>query len=148
MVATLHGRSTGSRKGRRSYRPIAEINVTPFVDVMLVLLIVFMISAPLLTVGVSVDLPQTRAQNISEPDEPLVVSVDAQGQIFVQESAVEPGRLVPLLIGITGANPDVRIFVRGDRRITYGQVMQVMGAINAAGFRRVALVAELPPQVQ
>lgn len=144
MGASLPSHGSTRTGRRRTYRPMAEINVTPFVDVMLVLLIVFMVTAPLLTVGVPVDLPQTRGQNISEPDEPLVVSIDSDGQIFVQESVVEMGNLVPLLVAVTEANPDVRIFVRGDRSIAYGQIMQVMGSINAAGFARVALVAELP----
>ncbi|MGP1395656.1 MAG: protein TolR [Inquilinaceae bacterium] len=144
MGASLPSHGAARTGRRRIYRPMAEINVTPFVDVMLVLLIVFMVTAPLLTVGVPVDLPQTRGQNISEPDEPLVVSIDSDGQIFVQESVVEMGNLVPLLVAVTEANPDVRIFVRGDRSIAYGQIMQVMGSINAAGFTRVALVAELP----
>lgn len=138
----------GQRRGngRRAYRPMAEINVTPFVDVMLVLLIVFMVTAPLLTVGVPVDLPRTQAQNISEQDEPLVVSVTDEGVIYVQESEVEMANLVPLLIAITEANPDAQIFIRGDRAILYGRIMEVMGAINAAGFQRVSLVAELPQE--
>ncbi len=123
---------------------MAEINVTPFVDVMLVLLIVFMVTAPLLTVGVPIDLPKTRAQNISEPVEPLVISVNRDGQIFIQETEVSLEGLVPRLIAITDSNPDTRIYVRGDRSIAYGWVMQVMGRVNNAGFRRVALIAELP----
>ncbi|MEO1224245.1 MAG: protein TolR [Pseudomonadota bacterium] len=132
--------------GRRGYRPMAEINVTPFVDVMLVLLIVFMVTAPLLTVGVPVDLPRTEAQNISEQDEPLVVSVTEAGVIYVQESEVEMANLVPLLIAVTDANPEAQIFIRGDRALLYGRIMEVMGAINAAGFQRVSLVAELPQE--
>lgn len=124
---------------------MAEINVTPFVDVMLVLLIVFMVTAPLLSVGVPVDLPQTQAQTVSSTDDPLVVTVTRDGGIFVQETQVQIGNLVPLLIAITDANPEARIFVRGDRELRYGQVMEVMGALNAAGFQRVALVAEIPP---
>ena len=136
----------GGRGARRSgWAPMSDINVTPFVDVMLVLLIVFMVTAPLLTVGVPVDLPQTDAENISTPDEPLVVSVDAQGTIYIQETAVIDAELVPRLKAITGNKPDTRIFVRGDKAIDYGRVMQVMGLINAAGFTKVALLAELPP---
>ena len=135
-----------SRGGRRAaWAPMSDINVTPFVDVMLVLLIVFMVTAPLLTVGVPVDLPQTDAENISTPDEPLVVSVDAKGIIYIQETAVIDAELVPRLKAITGNKPDTRIFVRGDKAIDYGRVMQVMGLINAAGFTKVALLAELPP---
>ncbi len=147
MAATLmpRGGGGGGRRGRRrTYRPQSDINVTPFVDVMLVLLIVFMVTAPLLTVGVPVDLPQARARNISQPDEPLVVTVNAQGQIFVQENPVELANLVPLLVAVTHANQEARIYVRGDRNLAYGRVMEVMGSVNAAGFSRVALVAELP----
>jgi len=145
MAATLI--SSGRRGGRganRRYKPLSEINVTPFVDVMLVLLIVFMVTAPLLTVGVPVDLPKTQAQSIADPDEPLVISVNAEGQIFLQDSEVELGQLVPRLHAITESKPDTRIFVRGDRAIAYGRIMQVMGTVNTAGFQRVALIAELP----
>lgn len=135
----------GGRGRRRSFRPMAEINVTPFVDVMLVLLIVFMVTAPLLTVGVPVDLPRTEARTVESPsDEPLTVTVDAEGRIYVMESQVELRNLAPLLVAVTGANPQARIFVRGDRTIQYGRVMQVMGTLSVAGFTRVALVAELP----
>ena len=132
----------GRRKGQ--YPLMHEINVTPFVDVMLVLLIVFMVTAPLLTVGVPVDLPRTQARNIPDPEEPLVVSVTADGQIYVQESPIDLDNLVPLLRAITGANPEARIFVRGDRSLAYGRIMEVMGAVSGAGFSRVALVAEVP----
>jgi biopolymer transport protein TolR len=142
MVATVP--QDPGRRGKRRYRPLSEINVTPFVDVMLVLLIVFMVTAPLLTVGVPVDLPQTRAPNVSEPEEPLVVTVTLDGAIHVQETEVALEELVPLLIAVTDANPETRIFVRGDRQLAYGRVMEVMGSVTAAGFSRVALVAELP----
>ena len=132
-----HGRAKG-------YVPMSEINVTPLVDVMLVLLVVFMITAPLLTAGVPVDLPKTQARNFSDPSDPLIITVNAGGDVFVQESAVDLANLVPLLIAITDANPEARIYVRGDRAIHYGRIMQVMGSVNAAGFTRVALVAELP----
>tara|TARA_B100001123_G_scaffold360401_1_gene416374 strand:+ start:330 stop:764 length:435 start_codon:yes stop_codon:yes gene_type:complete len=138
-------KQSGSRRGgRRAYTPMAEINVTPFVDVMLVLLIVFMVSAPLLTVGVPVELPQSQASALNDPEEPVVVTVDAEGQIFVQETVVELDRVTPLLRAVTQNNPDIRIFVRGDRQLAYGDVMQVMGVINSAGFRRVALITETP----
>ena len=130
--------------GRRRYRPLSEINVTPFVDVMLVLLIVFMVTAPLLTVGVPVDLPKTEAAQLTDEVEPLVVTVRADGSLYLQESPVEAGQLVPRLVAVTGAKPDTRIFVRGDRRIAYGSVMEVMGMVSSAGFSRVALLAELP----
>ena len=144
MGAAPIGGNGGGGRGRRGYRPMAEINVTPFVDVMLVLLIVFMVAAPLLTVGVPVDLPQASAPNVSEPEEPLVVTVTREGQVYVQETPVALDDLVPMLVAITDANPAARIFVRGDRQLAYGRVLEVMGAINSAGFTRVALVAELP----
>ena len=128
----------------RRYQPMAEINVTPFVDVMLVLLIVFMITAPLLTVGVPVDLPKTRAAALSDTDEPLVVTINAKGAIFLQEHETKIENLLPRLVAVTGANPDIKIFVRGDKAIPYGGVMEVMGAISAAGFKKVSLMAELP----
>ena len=146
MAGQFQG-SGGPRRGRwsrSSYRPLSDINVTPFVDVMLVLLIVFMVTAPLLTVGVPVDLPKAKAQTLSDPDEPLVVSVNAKGTLYVQDTEVEIDRLVPRLIAITENKPDTRIFVRGDRSINYGRVMEIMATVNSAGFTRVALIAELP----
>ena len=131
-------------RSRGRYRPMSEINVTPFVDVMLVLLIVFMITAPLLTVGVPVDLPKTRAASLADTDEPLTVTVNADGEIFMQEHKTPLANLVPRLIAVTGANPDIKIFVRGDKAIHYGRVMEVMGAISAANFKKVSLMAELP----
>ncbi|MDC3294311.1 protein TolR [Alphaproteobacteria bacterium] len=133
-------RSTGGRR----HRPMGEINVTPFVDVMLVLLIVFMVTAPLLTVGVEVDLPKTKAGAINADAAPLVVSIKADGSLYLQEAAVDAEVLIPRLKAISNANPDVRIFVRGDRAVTYGDVLGVMGRIQAAGFEKVALVAQLP----
>jgi biopolymer transport protein TolR len=132
----------GGRGARRA--PMSEINVTPFVDVMLVLLIIFMVTAPLLTVGVPVDLPKTQATVITGQDEPLVISVNRAGKIFLQETELEMATLVPRLRAITGNKPDTRIFVRGDRAVVYGRVVEVMGTVSAAGFTRVALIAELP----
>ena len=123
---------------------MAEINVTPFVDVMLVLLVVFMVTAPLLTVGVSVELPETAAAPIPGQDEPLAVSIDAGGRVFIQDSEVSLETLIPRLQPITQNNPDARIFVRGDKSINYGRVMEVMGTLNGAGFNRVALITERP----
>ena len=141
----IQSNNNGRIGGRaRRYQPMAEINVTPFVDVMLVLLIVFMITAPLLTVGVPVDLPKTRAAALSDADEPLVVTINAKGAIFLQEHETPIENLVPRLVAVTGANPDIKIFVRGDKAIPYGSVMEVMGAISAAGFKKVSLMAELP----
>jgi len=144
MAADFVARGNGGRQRRSAYRPISEINVTPFVDVMLVLLIVFMVTAPLLTVGVPVDLPKTKAQPLSQPEEPLVISVNADGEIYIQETSVPLDGLVSRLIAITENNADTRIYLRGDQSIAYGRMMQVMGQVNAAGFRRVALIAELP----
>ncbi len=130
--------------GRVRYRPMSDINVTPMVDVMLVLLIVFMVAAPLLTVGVPVDLPKSQAPAINENKEPLVVTVDAEGQLFVQEMKLDTDALVAKLQAITDNNPDAVIYVRGDKAINYGRVMEVMGLIASAGFTKVSLVAELP----
>ena len=130
--------------GKYRYTKMSEINVTPFVDVMLVLLIVFMITAPLLTVGVPVDLPKTRAATINDTQEPLVVSIDAAGKIYLQETAMAMETLIPRLGEIMKANPDLRIFIRGDESLAYGEVMAVMGELSAAGFRKVSLLAKLP----
>ena len=129
---------------RSSYKPMSEINVTPFVDVMLVLLVVFMVTAPLLTVGVSVDLPRAEAPAVQGQDEPLAVTVNAAGEIFIQDTLVGLEELAPRLVAITENRPDTRIFVRGDRTIEYGLVMAVMGTLNAAGFSRLALITERP----
>ena len=135
------------RSGRAGrHRPMGEINVTPFVDVMLVLLIVFMVTAPLLTVGVEVDLPKTRAGSINADAAPLVVSIKADGELYLQETMIESDKLIPRLKAISKANPTVRIFVRGDASVMYGDVLGVMGRIQSAGFEKVALVARLPEQ--
>ncbi len=145
MGGSLMSSGGGNRRGRRGgYRPMADINVTPLVDVMLVLLVVFMITAPLLTVAVPIDLPKAQAQSVKQDKEPLVISIDAAGSVYLQESRSELDVLVAKLKSVTGANPDARIFVRGDRGVPYGRIMEVMGTINAAGYTKVALVAELP----
>jgi biopolymer transport protein TolR len=138
------GYSGRSRIGGPRYAPMASINVTPLVDVMLVLLVVFMVTAPLLTVGVPVNLPRTEAPPINEPKEPLVISVTKDGLIFVQETNVPLDSLVAKLQAITGSNPDAVLYVRGDKDINYGRVLEVMSLISAAGFRKVSLVAEAP----
>ncbi len=146
MASLMQRASNRSLAGTRNRnKPMSEINVTPMVDVMLVLLVIFMVTAPLLTVGVTVDLPKTAASAIPGEDEPLAVSIDGEGRIFLQDTELELDTLVPRLMAITGNNPDVRIFVRGDKHIDYGRVMQVMGTVNAAGFRKVALVTERLP---
>ena len=135
----------GGKRGRRGRaRPVSEINVTPMVDVMLVLLVIFMITAPLLTVGVPVDLPQTQANAIRDPEEPMTVSINAQGTVYLQDAEIELAALVPRLRAIAGTNPDLRIFVRGDKTVDYGRVMEVMGTINAGGFNKVALITAAP----
>lgn len=134
----------GKRRHRR--RPVmAEINVTPMVDVMLVLLIIFMVSAPLLTVGVPIDLPQTQAKSLSQDKEPLAISVNEKGQVFLQNSEIQLDELVAKLKAVTETRGgfDERIYVRGDRKVDYGTVMRVMGRLSSAGFRRVALVTEV-----
>jgi len=133
-----------SARARRRRPPMSEINVTPLVDVMLVLLIVFMIAAPLLTVGVEVDLPESNVPEIEGSDEPLAVTIDGEGKIFLQDSEIMIEELGPRLVAITQNNPEVRIFVRGDETIDYGSVMTVMGTLNQAGFNNVALIARLP----
>ena len=127
------------------YRPMSEINVTPLVDVMLVLLVVFMVAAPLLTVGVPVDLPQTQAPPITEPKEPLVITINGEGHLFIQETEVPTESLVPRLGAITGNNPDALLYVRGDKAINYGRVLEVMSLVSSAGFRKVSLIA-VPPK--
>jgi biopolymer transport protein TolR len=145
MAMNMAGSSGGGgRRGRRK-AVMAEINVTPMVDVMLVLLIIFMVTAPLLTVGIPVNLPQTKAEPLSNPDEPLVVTVNAKGEIYLQETSIGDEALVPRLQAITANKPDTKIFVRGDKAIDYGRVMQVMGMIKSAGFTQVALVVDMPP---
>ncbi len=144
MAAEFLTRYGGGGRRRPSYRPLSEINVTPFVDVMLVLLIVFMVTAPLLTVGVPVDLPKVKAKSIAESEEPLVITVNAEGAVFIQDTEVAIENLVPRLKAITENKADTRIYLRGDKDINYGRVMEVMGTVNIAGFTRVALITELP----
>lgn len=138
MLANKH-----SGRINRNYHPVAEINVTPMVDVMLVLLIIFMVTSPLMVAGVTVDLPETNASPVTGQDEPLSVTVDAKGDVYIQESKVDKNELVAKLQAISGEKKDVRIFVRGDRNIDYGKVMEVVGKINSAGFNKVALLTEI-----
>jgi biopolymer transport protein TolR len=136
---------SGKRHNRRRRAVMSEINVTPMVDVMLVLLIIFMISAPLLTVGVPLDLPQTQAKSLDQDREPLTISVNQQGQVYLQNNEIGIEELVPKLKAITEARAGLeeRIYVRGDRKVDYGTVMKVMGRLSSAGFHRVALVTEI-----
>jgi biopolymer transport protein TolR len=149
MPSVMNNQRSGrALRGRRG-KPMSEINVTPFVDVMLVLLIVFMVTAPLLTVGVPVDLPQTRAKSLGEDREPLAVSIDKGGTIFLQNTQVAIDDLVPKLMAISSNGYNQRIFVRGDKTVDYGKVMEVMGLLNAAGFTRIGLVTDAskkPPE--
>src|SRR5689334_3839201 len=143
----MNAASSSGGRGRHGRRKavMAEINVTPMVDVMLVLLIIFMVSAPLLTVGVPLDLPQTQAKSLDQQKDPLTLSVNLKGQVFLNETEIPIDDLVPKLKAITDARGgnDERIFVRGDKKVDYGTVMKVMGRLSAAGFRRVALVTEV-----
>ena len=124
--------------------PLAEINVTPMVDVMLVLLIVFMVAAPLMTVGVPVQLPRTAAQKVAQPKAPVIVSIDKDGQPFLGEEPLGSDTIVARLRAVAGQDPDQTVLVRGDRAVPYGRVMEVMGQVGAAGFSRVSLVAQAP----
>jgi biopolymer transport protein TolR len=140
----LGGLGANSRRLAGRYRPMSEINVTPLVDVMLVLLVVFMVAAPLLTVGVPVDLPQTAAPPITEPKEPLVITINGEGRIFIQDSEIPTDSLVPRLQAITAGALDAPLYVRGDKAINYGRVVEVMSLVSAAGFHKVSLIAEAP----
>lgn len=140
-----HNAGRGNRR-RRSFRPTSDINVTPLVDVMLVLLIVFMVTAPMLTVGVPVDLPKTQAAQMNDQVEPLVVSVDSNGKTYFQENELPLPDILKKLTEASEGKPDTKIYVRGDKKLPYGQIMETMGAIAAAGFSRVSLIAEMPMQ--
>ena len=130
-------------KLRRSVKePISEINVTPFVDVMLVLLIIFMVTAPLLTVGVQVDLPETSADTLPEETEPLTLTINAKGEIFIQETKVEYEKIIAKIMAVSNNRTDTRIFVRGDKNINYGRVLEIMGMLSGSGFTKVALISE------
>ena len=145
MAMNSAGAVASGRRHRHRRGVMSEINVTPMVDVMLVLLIIFMISAPLLTVGVPLDLPQSQAKSLDQDKEPLTVSVNLQGQVFLQNTEIAVEELVPKLKAIaeTRGGMDERVYVRGDRKVDYGTVMKVMGRLSGAGFHRVALVTEV-----
>lgn len=131
---------SGRRRRRRRQQPMSEINVTPFVDVMLVLLIIFMVAAPLLTVGVPLDLPETQAKPLEGATEPITISVSADGRIYMQDTEIAAEEVVPKLEAIAANGYEERIFVRGDENADYGTIMRVMGRINAAGYKRLGLV--------
>jgi biopolymer transport protein TolR len=143
-MAANAGTPITGRSRRHRQRVMSEINVTPMVDVMLVLLIIFMVSAPLLTVGVPIDLPQSQAKSLDQDKEPLTVSVNDKGQIFLQNAEIKSEDLVPKLQAVADARggTEARVYVRGDKKVDYGTMMQVMGRLSGAGFHRVALVTE------
>jgi biopolymer transport protein TolR len=146
MAVAPIGVGGGRRRHRRGHRkPMSDINVTPFVDVMLVLLIVFMVTAPLLSAGVPVDLPQAQAKPLALEKEPVSVTVDTQGRVFIKDSEVTMDNLVATLSAAVQGNLDERIYVRGDKSVSYGQIMQVMGTISSAGFTHIGLVALKAP---
>ena len=125
---------------------MSEINVTPFVDVMLVLLIVFMVTAPLLTVGIPVDLPKVKASALTDQKDPLEITVKLGGEIYLGESKVDVENLIPRLNAITELNKEARIYVRGDRKVSYGRIMEIMSLVNSAGYIKVALVTQNPKE--
>jgi len=138
----MSGGSYSRRRSRRRHQPMSEINVTPFVDVMLVLLIIFMVAAPLLTVGVPIELPKTKAQALEGDKEPLTITVNTDGRVFLQETEIDVNEIVAKLLAIAEGGYDERIYVRGDAQVNYGTVMQVMGTISAAGFKSIGLVTQ------
>lgn len=132
-----------NKKQRRGKRTLsAEINVTPLVDVMLVLLVIFMVTSPMLVAGVQVDLPKTKASALAGQDEPISISIDKHGNVYIQETKIKISELSPKLLAVSKENKNVRIFVRGDKSIDYGKVMEVFGNIKDAGFKNIALVSE------
>jgi biopolymer transport protein TolR len=145
MAGVMNSGGSSRRRSRTNLRPNSDINITPMVDVMLVLLIIFMVTAPLLTPGVPVDLPKAKAKLLSEEDkEPLTVTIDKNGQVFLQDTQIDVSELVPRLTAIAKNGYDQRILVRGDTAVDYGSVMRVMGELNVAGFRRIGLVTGQP----
>jgi biopolymer transport protein ExbD len=128
--------------GEDRYQPLAEINVTPMVDVMWVLLVIFMVTAPLLTVGVPLDLPKTTAAPISDPKPPVILSLNRSGEVFIGDERIEPGDLANRLSGLAAEDPARIVYVRGDQTISYAQLMETLSLVNRAGFAKVSLVAE------
>jgi biopolymer transport protein TolR len=149
MAATAGGAKGGytrrSSRRRSSFKAMSEINVTPMVDVMLVLLIIFMVAAPLMTVGVPVELPETKAKALQTPNEPITISVTADGKVYLQEVVIEFDALVPKLEAMAKQGAEEQIFVRADESVDYGLVMKVMGALNAAGYKKLGLVTGMEP---
>ena len=141
-LSAMGAEGAGRRRRRRHHSAIAEINMTPFIDVMLVLLIVFMVAAPLLTSGVPLDLPQTGAKPLNVEKQPVTVSIDEKGKVFLMDKPIEDGSLLETLKAIAASGPDERIYVRGAKQVGYGRVAQIMSLITAAGYKRVALVTD------
>ena len=143
MAAAPAGGSGGRRRrGGRKHRPMSEINMTPFIDVMLVLLIIFMVAAPLLATGVPLDLPQTKAAALNVDKQPLMISLKPDGKLYLMDTAVTSDELVPRLAAVAKTGVEERIYVRADKSIAYGRVAEVMGMISAAGYKKIALVNE------
>ena len=134
------------KRNKKRYSLMSEINVTPFVDVMLVLLIIFMVTAPLLTVGIPVDLPKVKSNALTDQKDPLEVTVKLDGKVFLGESEVEVENIIPRLNAITDQNTKTRIYIRGDRGVAYGRIMEIMSIINSAGYEKVALVTQNPKE--
>jgi biopolymer transport protein ExbD len=128
--------------GEDSYQPLAQINVTPMVDVMLVLLVIFMVTAPLLSVGVPLDLPKSRAAAIAHPKQPIILSLDKDDRVFIGDDRVAPGDLETRLAALAAADPSRIVYVRGDRTVTYARLMDILERVNSAGFAKVSLVAQ------
>ncbi len=145
MAGPIGSLSTRSRRRRERARPMSDINVTPFVDVMLVLLIVFMVTAPLLSAGVPVNLPEANAKPLAVEKEPITVTIDDAGRIFVKDAEVPPDDLIARLSDAVGGNLEDRIYIRGDKTVSYGAIMRVVGDINGAGFRNIGLVSVKQP---
>jgi biopolymer transport protein TolR len=145
MGASVGGGGGWDDEDGGGFRPVAEINVTPMVDVMLVLLIIFMVAAPLMTVGVPLELPKTQAAKVSQPEQPTILSIDAEGRVFLAEEELTAEGILPRLQGIAAENADRVVLVRGDRTIQYGRIMEVMGQVSQAGFSKVSLIAEATP---
>ena len=140
MASGMSGSRGSKRRRSKRHSPMSEINVTPFVDVMLVLLIIFMVAAPLLTVGVPIDLPETQAKALNSETQPITISVNADGQVYIQETEIPIDEVVPKLTAISKNGYEERIYVRGDRDTDYGTVMQIMARISSAGFKKIGLV--------
>ena len=131
-----------NKRKKQRYTQMSEINVTPFVDVMLVLLIVFMVTAPLLTVGIKVDLPKVKATALTDIKDPIEITVKLDGEVYIGESKVEVKNLIPRLNAITEQNTEARIYIRGDRVVAYGRIMEIMSIINSAGYIKVSLITQ------